>query len=217
MNEEQPRLRAEGKRVGHRRRQLRRRHGHRPLRGRAGAGRGQRQGQRRHRHRHAGPGPFHQLCPGRGRAVGRGTWRTSSIVTGDTDHFYWGTGTFASRGAVVAGNAIHAAAEGCAPKCLHMASEELEARRRIWNWWTARSGKGVPEFGHPAGRPGERGQPLRGRSSRATSRGWRPPTTFGPERGRDGQRRPRHDRGGRSGDDAGRRSNAMWSCTTAGG
>ncbi|HJZ20661.1 MAG TPA: xanthine dehydrogenase family protein molybdopterin-binding subunit, partial [Bradyrhizobium sp.] len=28
------------------------------------------------------------------------------IVTGDTDQFYWGAGTFASRGAVVAGNAI---------------------------------------------------------------------------------------------------------------
>src|SRR5438874_1289309 len=32
------------------------------------------------------------------------------VVTGDTDQFYWGAGTFASRGAVVAGNAIHGAA-----------------------------------------------------------------------------------------------------------
>jgi CO/xanthine dehydrogenase Mo-binding subunit len=32
------------------------------------------------------------------------------VVTGDTDRFHWGTGTFASRGAVVAGNAVHAAA-----------------------------------------------------------------------------------------------------------
>ena len=32
------------------------------------------------------------------------------VVTGDSDQFYWGAGTFASRGAVVAGNAIHAAA-----------------------------------------------------------------------------------------------------------
>ena len=36
------------------------------------------------------------------------------LVTGDTAEFYWGAGTFASRGAVVAGNAIHAAAVGCA-------------------------------------------------------------------------------------------------------
>ena len=33
-----------------------------------------------------------------------------NLVTGDTSEFHWGTGTFASRGAVVAGNAIHAAA-----------------------------------------------------------------------------------------------------------
>ncbi len=32
------------------------------------------------------------------------------VVTGDTDQFYWGAGTFASRGAVVADNAINGAA-----------------------------------------------------------------------------------------------------------
>src|SRR3989454_12242753 len=32
------------------------------------------------------------------------------VVTGDTREFHWGTGTFASRGAVVAGSACHAAA-----------------------------------------------------------------------------------------------------------
>jgi CO/xanthine dehydrogenase Mo-binding subunit/carbon monoxide dehydrogenase subunit G len=32
------------------------------------------------------------------------------VVTGDTREFHWGTGTFASRGAVVAGTACHAAA-----------------------------------------------------------------------------------------------------------
>src|SRR4029079_2449275 len=31
-------------------------------------------------------------------------------ITGDTREFHWGTGTFASRGAVVAGSACHAAA-----------------------------------------------------------------------------------------------------------
>ena len=34
------------------------------------------------------------------------------VVTGDTDQFYWGAGTFASRGAVVAGNAVNEAAQG---------------------------------------------------------------------------------------------------------
>src|SRR5207237_8208081 len=32
------------------------------------------------------------------------------VVTGDTREFHWGTGTFASRGAVVVGSACHAAA-----------------------------------------------------------------------------------------------------------
>src|SRR2546429_7966067 len=32
------------------------------------------------------------------------------VITGDTREFHWGTGTFASRGAVVAGSACHAAA-----------------------------------------------------------------------------------------------------------
>ncbi len=49
------------------------------------------------------------------------------LVTGDTDIFHWGTGTFASRGMVVAGNAINAAAEMVKEKILKMASEELEA------------------------------------------------------------------------------------------
>ncbi len=49
------------------------------------------------------------------------------LVTGDTDQFHWGTGTFASRGMVVAGNAINNAAEAVRKKILNMASEHLEA------------------------------------------------------------------------------------------
>jgi len=49
------------------------------------------------------------------------------LVTGDTDQFHWGTGTFASRGMVVAGNAINNAAEAVRNKVLKMASEHLEA------------------------------------------------------------------------------------------
>ena len=48
------------------------------------------------------------------------------IVTGDTAEFHWGTGTFASRGAVVAGNAIHAAALAVRRKVLKLASKVLE-------------------------------------------------------------------------------------------
>ncbi|MEN8240671.1 MAG: xanthine dehydrogenase family protein molybdopterin-binding subunit [Chloroflexota bacterium] len=49
------------------------------------------------------------------------------IVTGDTDQFHWGVGTFASRGAVVAGSAIHEAAVKVRAKVLALASELLEA------------------------------------------------------------------------------------------
>ena len=50
-----------------------------------------------------------------------------SVVTGDTREFNWGTGTFASRGAVVAGNACHAAAQQVRAKILRLAAELLEA------------------------------------------------------------------------------------------
>jgi CO/xanthine dehydrogenase Mo-binding subunit len=85
------------------------------------------------------------------------------LVTGDTADFHWGTGTFASRGAVVAGNAIYAAAAGVRKKILKFASEQLArcaskarpARRSSWATWR-------PE---PT--------PCAGPSSRASNRGWR--------------------------------------------
>lgn len=49
-----------------------------------------------------------------------------SLVSGDTAEFHWGTGTFASRGAVVAGNAVHAAAKDVRQKVLKLASKILE-------------------------------------------------------------------------------------------
>src|SRR5215469_14820624 len=45
---------------------------------------------------------------------------------GDTRRFQWGVGTFASRGAVMAGNAMRAAALGVAEKARRIASEHLE-------------------------------------------------------------------------------------------
>jgi len=49
------------------------------------------------------------------------------VVTGDTAEFHWGTGTFASRGAVVMGNAVHAAASAVRGKVLKLASKVLGA------------------------------------------------------------------------------------------
>jgi carbon-monoxide dehydrogenase large subunit len=51
--------------------------------------------------------------------------RDVRMVTGDTAEFHWGTGTFASRGAVVAANAIHAAAVSVRKKILKQASKAL--------------------------------------------------------------------------------------------
>jgi CO/xanthine dehydrogenase Mo-binding subunit len=48
------------------------------------------------------------------------------MVTGDTAEFHWGTGTFASRGAVVAANAIRAAAVSVREKVLKQASKVLD-------------------------------------------------------------------------------------------
>jgi aerobic carbon-monoxide dehydrogenase large subunit len=51
-----------------------------------------------------------------------------TITTGDSGAFGWGTGTFASRAAVVAGNAVHLAAQAVREKALKVAASELEAR-----------------------------------------------------------------------------------------
>src|SRR5207247_5451495 len=48
------------------------------------------------------------------------------VSTGDTREFSWGTGTFASRGAVVAGSACHAAALKVREKIVALAARLLE-------------------------------------------------------------------------------------------
>src|SRR6516165_6326315 len=52
--------------------------------------------------------------------------RNVDVVTGDTDQFYWGAGTFASRGAVVAGTAVYEAGRAVREKILRIASEHFE-------------------------------------------------------------------------------------------
>jgi CO/xanthine dehydrogenase Mo-binding subunit len=49
------------------------------------------------------------------------------VVTGDTREFRWGTGTFASRGAVAAGNACYAAALAVRAKIQNLAASLLES------------------------------------------------------------------------------------------
>ena len=52
--------------------------------------------------------------------------RDIDVVTGDTDQFYWGAGTFASRGAVVAGTAVYEAGPRVREKILRLAAEHFE-------------------------------------------------------------------------------------------
>lgn len=52
--------------------------------------------------------------------------RRVHVVTGDTSQFHWGAGTFASRGATVAGNAINGAAGRVRAKILKLASQVLD-------------------------------------------------------------------------------------------
>jgi aerobic carbon-monoxide dehydrogenase large subunit len=49
------------------------------------------------------------------------------VTSGDTRRFPWGVGTFASRGAVTAGNAMAVAARMVADKARHIAGDQLEA------------------------------------------------------------------------------------------
>jgi CO/xanthine dehydrogenase Mo-binding subunit len=106
------------------------------------------------------------------------------LVTGDTAEFYWGAGTFASRGAVVAGNAIHAAALAVRQKILQRASEELEAAPEDLELvdGTVRV-KGSPETAIKLGDLAARANPLRGAVKPGSEPGLEATDYFGPERG----------------------------------
>jgi carbon-monoxide dehydrogenase large subunit len=52
--------------------------------------------------------------------------RDVNVITGDTGHFHWGAGTFASRGMGVAGSAVHNAAVKVRDKALKLGARLLE-------------------------------------------------------------------------------------------
>ena len=106
------------------------------------------------------------------------------VVTGDTREFDWGCGTFASRGAVVAGNAIHAAAVRVRKKVLKHASEHLEASE---DDLVIEGGKvyvkGVPQKSVTLGELARLSNPLRGAVKPGSEPGLEATDYFGPERG----------------------------------
>lgn len=106
------------------------------------------------------------------------------VVTGDTDQFHWGSGTFASRGAVVAGNAINEAARSVRQKILKLASDQLEAAQddlEIVNGQVRV--KGVPQRTISLGQLAQDANPLRGAVKPGTEPGLEASNYFGPERG----------------------------------
>jgi carbon-monoxide dehydrogenase large subunit len=106
------------------------------------------------------------------------------VVTGDTDQFYWGAGTFASRGAVVAGNAINEAAKDVRAKILRMASEQLECAEDDLELvdGTVRV-KGVPQKSIRLGELAIKANPTRGAVKPGTIPGLESTNYFGPSSG----------------------------------
>ncbi|KAA3645679.1 MAG: xanthine dehydrogenase family protein molybdopterin-binding subunit [Chloroflexi bacterium] len=106
------------------------------------------------------------------------------LSTGDTDQFRWGVGTFASRGATVAGSAINEAAAGVRKKILKIASDQLEAAEEDLELVDGTvQVKGVPAKAIPLGELANLANPLRGAVKPGTEPGLESTDYFGPEMG----------------------------------
>lgn len=106
------------------------------------------------------------------------------VSTGDTREFSWGTGTFASRGAVVAGSACYEAAIKVREKILTLASGEL----RVASDELVLAGGRVhhredPNKGISLGELARKANPLRGAVAPGTEPGLEATAYFGPDRG----------------------------------
>ncbi len=110
--------------------------------------------------------------------------RNVDVVTGDTDQFYWGAGTFASRGAVVAGNAVNEAAKVVRQKIMRLAAEHFEcAEEDLEIADGAVSVVGVPGQAVKLGALALKANPMRGAVRPGTEPGLESTQYFGPPRG----------------------------------
>ncbi|GMQ77542.1 MAG: molybdopterin-dependent oxidoreductase [Anaerolineae bacterium] len=106
------------------------------------------------------------------------------VVTGDTDQFHWGSGTFASRGAVVAGNAVNEAAKVVRIKILKLAGELLEAAEDDLEIIDGEVRvRGVPQRFISLAKLAQEANPLRGAVKPGTEPGLEATNYFGPEMG----------------------------------
>jgi aerobic carbon-monoxide dehydrogenase large subunit len=110
--------------------------------------------------------------------------REVDIVTGDTDQFYWGAGTFASRGAVVAGNAVNEAAKVVRRKILKLAAEHFECAEEDLEIANGEvSVVGVPGQALKLGALALKANPMRGAVRPGTEPGLESTQYFGPAGG----------------------------------
>src|SRR6202049_1921047 len=118
------------------------------------------------------------------------------VVTGDTDQFYWGAGTgapdqfyggagtFASRGAVVAGNAVNEAAKVVRKKALKLAGDLFECSEDDLVIENGRvSIVGIPEKFVKLGDLAKQANPMRGAVEPGTEPGLESTQYFGPKMG----------------------------------
>ena len=110
--------------------------------------------------------------------------RDVQMVTGDTAEFHWGTGTFASRGAVVAANAIRAAAVSVRAKILKQASKVLETPEEELELVDGQVRVAdIPERSIGLGELAVLANPLRGAVEPGTEPGLESTDYFGPQYG----------------------------------
>ena len=106
------------------------------------------------------------------------------VTTGDTDQFGWGAGTFASRGAVVAGNAVYEACSAVREKILNLAAEHFECSSKqlaLENGAVQRLDQ--PEQKITIGELAVLANPMRGAVRPGTEPGLQATRYFGPESG----------------------------------
>jgi CO/xanthine dehydrogenase Mo-binding subunit len=110
--------------------------------------------------------------------------RDVRMVTGDTAEFHWGTGTFASRGAVVAANAIRAAAVSVRKKILKQASKVLDTPEEELELAEGQVRVAdIPEQSIGLGELAVLANPLRGAVEPGTEPGLESTDYFGPQYG----------------------------------
>jgi carbon-monoxide dehydrogenase large subunit len=106
------------------------------------------------------------------------------VSTGDTGQFNWGTGTFASRGATVAGSAVYEAAVRVREKALKLAAEEMEVAEEdieLVNGYA--QVKGAPHARVLLSDLAAKANPLRGAVKPGTEPGLEATAYFGPPMG----------------------------------